>query len=47
MPNKDELALLETVLLILDNCSDAYLLLECNLGPYIKRAREIVKLIRL
>ena len=44
--NKEELNIIETVILLLDNCPKSELLLKYNMGEYLNRAEVIVKYIK-
>ncbi len=46
MNNKKELAILETALLLLTGTKESDILLKYNLAPHLKKAKEIVRLIR-
>jgi len=45
MNNQKEIAILQTVLLLLDNVKEADILLKYDLAPHLKKAKEIVKII--
>ncbi len=46
MNKEKELAILETTLLLLDGTKESDILLKYNLAPHLKKAKEIVRLIR-
>ena len=39
-------AILQTVILLLDNVKEAEILLKYELAPYLKKAKEIVRIIK-
>lgn len=43
---KPELQLIQTVILLLDGTSEADILLKCDLAPFLKKAKEIVEVVR-
>ncbi len=45
MNNKKEIAILETALLLLTGTKEADILLRYDLAPYLKKAKEVVRLI--
>ncbi len=45
LDKEKELAILETTLLLLDGTKESDILLKYNLAPYLKKAKEVVRLI--
>jgi len=43
---KEELNLLQTVVLLLDGMKESEIMLKYELAPYLKKAREIIKLVK-
>jgi len=43
--NQKQTAILQTVVFLLDNVKEADILLKYDLAPYLKKAKEIIKLI--
>ena len=45
MNNQKQIAILQTVLLLLDNVKESDILLKYDLAPHLKKAKEIIKII--
>ena len=43
---KNELQIIQTTILLLDGVSEAEILLKDELGPYLKKAKKIVEIIK-
>ena len=43
--NKNQTAILQTVVLLLDNVKESYIIFKYDLAPYLEKAKQIVKLI--
>jgi hypothetical protein len=43
---KTELQLIQTVILLLDGTSEVDILLKCDLAPFLRKAKEMVELMR-
>ena len=46
MNNQKEIAILETALLLLTGTKESDILLKYELAPHLKKAKEIIKIIR-